>query len=141
MRRALGPLALCLVLGGAILVGSGAFDHASQGPLTRAIAIERDVRCPGSQCGDLSILQSRAPSSIALCNEIVAAVRHGESTSAILDTIVARYGTSILLSPPAGGLDTVLWAAPAVLAAIALAALAALVLRRRRTQIHGATVR
>ena len=107
-------------------------DHAPQQPLARATAIERDVRCPGAGCGDLSILQSRAPSSIALCNEIVAAVRHGQSTSAILATIVDRYGTSILLSPPAGGLDTILWVTPAVIGAIVLAALGTLVLRRRR---------
>jgi cytochrome c-type biogenesis protein CcmH/NrfF len=132
MRRAFGPVVLCLVLGATLLVGSGAFDRSAQGPLARAIAIERDVRCPGSGCGDLSILQSRAPSSIALCNEIVAAVGQGESTSAILATIVDRYGTSILLSPPAGGLDTVLWAAPAVVAAIAIAVLGASALRRRR---------
>jgi cytochrome c-type biogenesis protein CcmH/NrfF len=131
-RRALGPVLLCLVLGAALLAGSGVFDHSTAGPLARAIAIERDVRCPGTGCGDLSILQSRAPSSIALCNEIVAAVRHGQSTSAILATIVDRYGTSILLSPPGGGLDALLWITPALVAAIALGALVLLVLRRRR---------
>jgi cytochrome c-type biogenesis protein CcmH/NrfF len=90
------------------------------------------VRCPGSECGDLSVAQSVAPSSTALRNEIVAGVRDGQSDSHILAVIVARYGTGILLSPPTGGLDTVLWGAPVVLGVGAVASFGVLALRRRR---------
>lgn len=107
-RRRLGPVALCAVLGVALLVGSGALDAQHAGASARIAALERDVRCPGSECGDLSVAQSEAPSSIALRNEIAADVRGGQSDRDILATIVARYGTGILLSPPAGGLDTLL---------------------------------
>jgi len=131
-RRALGPLALCLVLGGALLIGSGVFDAGPVGPAARIASLERDVKCPGSECGDLSVAQSEAPSSVALRDEIVAGVRDGQSDSDILATIVDRYGTGILLSPPAGGLDTILWGAPVVLAAGAVASLGVFAVRRRR---------
>lgn len=132
LARAVGPVVLCLVLGGALLVGSGAFDAVAVGPHGRIVALEREVRCPGSGCGDLSVAQSYAPSSVALRNEIVQGVDSGQSDSDILATIVARYGTGILLSPPAGGLDTVLWGAPIALAAAAIAGLCVAVVRRRR---------
>jgi cytochrome c-type biogenesis protein CcmH/NrfF len=132
VRRVVGPVVLCLVLGGALLVGSGVFDATAVGPHGRIAALEREVRCPGSGCGDLSVAQSYAPSSIAVRNEIVEGVDNGQSDSDILATIVARYGTGILLSPPAGGLDTVLWGAPIVLAVAALASLTAVAVRRRR---------
>jgi cytochrome c-type biogenesis protein CcmH len=131
-RRLLGPIALCGVLGVALLVGSGAFDAQHAGAAARIAALERDVRCPGSECGDLSVAQSEAPSSIALRNEIATGVRGGQSDSDILATIVARYGTGILLSPPTGGLDTILWGAPVVLAAGAVGSLGVFVVRRRR---------
>jgi cytochrome c-type biogenesis protein CcmH len=132
VRHLFGPVALCLVLAAALVVGSGAFDAQHLGPAARVAALEREVACPGTECGDLSVAQSEAPSSVALRNEIAQGVHDGQSNRAILDAIVARYGTGILLSPPAGGLDTVLWGAPVVLAAGAIASLGALAVRRRR---------
>jgi cytochrome c-type biogenesis protein CcmH/NrfF len=132
VRRAIGPVALCLVLGSALLIGSGAFDVQHAGTAARIAALERDVRCPGSECGDLSVAQSEAPSSIALRNEIAAGVRDGQSDGDILAVIVDRYGTGILLSPPPGGLDTILWGAPVVLAAGAVASRGGFAVRRRR---------
>lgn len=131
LRAAVGPTLLLAVVGGALAVGSGAFDATAASAASRAVGIERDVRCPAAGCGDLSVLQSEAPSSIALRDEIQSLVDRGVPTSAILHKVAVQYGTSILLSPPAGGLDTVLWAAPAVGAAAAIAGLAVLGARRR----------
>jgi cytochrome c-type biogenesis protein CcmH len=132
VRPALAPVALCLVLGAALLVGSGVFDTGPVGPAARIASLERDVRCPGTDCGDLSVAQSEAPSSIALRNEIIDGVHGGQSDSDILATIVDRYGTGILLSPPSGGLDTILWGAPVVLGVGAIASLGVFAVRRRR---------
>jgi cytochrome c-type biogenesis protein CcmH len=131
MRRFLGPVAMGIVLGAALLVGSGIFDAPGSAASARITAIERDVKCPA--CVDLSVAQSNAPASIALRQWIVTEVHRGASTNAILDTIVARYGTQALLEPPPGGIDAVLWAVPTTLAVGGAAALALVVVRRRRT--------
>jgi len=128
-RRVAGPVLLGIVLGAALLVGSGAFDAPAPAAQTRISALERLVRCPS--CTDLSVAQSNAPSSIAVRDEIVAAVRSGRSDAAIIAAIEARYGASILLVPPAGGPDAVLWAGPVALA-VAVAACGAVVVARRR---------
>jgi cytochrome c-type biogenesis protein CcmH/NrfF len=129
-RRWLGPLACGLVLGGALLVGSGALSGAVPTAAGRVSAIERLVAAPPR--GDVSIAQSNSPSSIALRHQVAVEVAHGWSDERILDGIAARYGTQILLEPPAGGLDTVLWAAPVALAIGAAATLATIATRRRR---------
>ena len=128
----LGAVALLVALVGLFVVGSGAFDSTSGGDKGRIAALERDVRCPGTGCGDLSVAQSDDPSSIAVRNEIVADVHSGRSDADILATIAARYGNGVLLSPPSGGIDTVLWAAPLVVAGGAVASLGVFAVRRRR---------
>jgi cytochrome c-type biogenesis protein CcmH len=130
-RRLLGPIALALVLFVALLVGSGAFDAPAPAAATRVASLERLVRCPS--CEDLSVAQSISNSSIAVRHEITRSVAAGESDSQILDTLVARFGPSILLEPPPGGLDTLLWAVPLALGAGALVVGAAVVVRRRAT--------
>jgi cytochrome c-type biogenesis protein CcmH len=129
-RRLLAPIGLAVVLGAALLIGSGALSGASAGPGARIAGLERLVAAPPR--GDLSVAQSNAPGAIELRTEIVAEVAGGWSDERILDGIEARYGTQILLEPPAGGLDTVLWAAPVALAAGCAVALATSVVRRRR---------
>lgn len=129
-RRWLAPTATAVVLGAALLVGSGLFSP-SAGAAARAAGIERLVAAPPR--GDLSIAQSDEPAAAALRTQVVAEVAKGWSDERILDGIEARYGTQILLEPPAGGLDTVLWAAPVVLAVGAVASLAIVGVRRRRS--------
>jgi len=129
-RRWLGPIACGLVLAGALLVGSGAFSGAVGTAAARVAGIERLVAAPPR--GDLSIAQSNSPASIALRHQVAAEVARGWTDERILDGIEARYGTQILLEPPAGGLDTVLWAAPVALAIGAAAVLATVATRRRR---------
>lgn len=129
-RRWLAPAVLALVLGAALLVGSGALSGAKGGASARISNLERLVAAPPR--GDLSVGQSDAPAAIEVRNQIAAEVRRGWSDERILDAIEAHYGTQILLEPPAGGLDTVLWAAPVALAVGAAVVLATAVVRRRR---------
>jgi cytochrome c-type biogenesis protein CcmH/NrfF len=131
-RRWLAPGCLALVLAAALFVGSGALRGASSGAGARIAGLERVVAAPPR--GDLSVAQSNEPAAIEVRNQIVAEVTRGWSDERILDAIEAHYGTQILLVPPAGGLDTVLWAAPVALAVGAAAVMGtALVRRRRRT--------
>ncbi len=130
LRALVGPSLLLVVLGGALLVGSGAFASGSSSG-SRAVAIERDVKCPEEGCGDLSLLQSEAPVSDALRAQIAGEVARGVPTTSILAGLEARWGSGILLTPPAGGLDDVLWIAPGGLAAAAVGGAALVVVRRR----------
>ena len=119
------------VLGVALAVGAGV---GSSGPPTdaqRASAIEGQVRCPS--CDDLSVLQSAASSAVAVRRQIVAEVARGESATTIENGLVAQYGSSILLSPPASGLSSLVWYLPAAAGGIALCVLAAFFWRRSRS--------
>ncbi len=67
-----------LVLGVALLIGSGAFDSSPQTVAQRAAAIETNVRCPS--CTDLSVAQSNSTTAIAVRNQIESMVAAGSST-------------------------------------------------------------
>jgi cytochrome c-type biogenesis protein CcmH len=96
--------------------------------LTRINHLETLVRCPA--CEDISVAVSDATSAIAVRHEIARDVHRGESDNAILTSLEAVYGTSILLSPPTSGLGTLLWAVP--VAVLLLAVVIGLRLARRR---------
>ena len=53
-----------VVLGVALLIGSGLFDGTPATGAQRAAAIEANVRCPS--CTDLSVAQSNATTAIAV---------------------------------------------------------------------------
>ncbi len=130
VRRLLGPVsavAVVVVAAVALAVGAG------RGPATvaqRAAAVESRIRCPS--CEDISVADSDAPSAIAARRQIQAMVRAGASDGAIERSFVARYGPSILLAPPASGLDALVWVVPAVGLAGAIVALGVLYWRRAR---------
>jgi cytochrome c-type biogenesis protein CcmH len=96
--------------------------------LTRINHLETLVRCPA--CEDISVAVSDATSAIAVRHQITRDVHRGESDNAILTSLEAVYGTSILLSPPTSGLGTLLWAVP--VAVLLLAVVIGLRLARRR---------
>jgi cytochrome c-type biogenesis protein CcmH/NrfF len=76
----------------------------------RIAHLETLVRCPA--CHDLSVAESNQTSALAVRNEITQKVKAGVSDSAILTSLEATYGTSILLSPPTSGLGVLLWVVP-----------------------------
>ena len=94
----------------------------------RVAHLESLVRCPS--CEDLSVAQSDATSALAVRHEIEARVRAGASDTAILTSLEAAYGPSVLLTPPTSGLGALLWAVPA--AGVGTLGLVVVRLARRR---------
>jgi cytochrome c-type biogenesis protein CcmH len=125
--RVLLPL---VVLGVALLVGSGAFDSAPQTVAQRAAAIEADVRCPA--CTDVSVADSNSTTAIAVRHQIENLVAAGSSDADIDQTLVSEYGQTILLVPPDAGGFPLIWVIPAVLGAATLVAVGVLFWRRSR---------
>lgn len=125
--RVLLPL---LVLGVALLIGSGVFDSSTQTVAQRAAVIEANVRCPA--CTDLSVAQSNSTTAIAVRHQIESMVASGSSTADIDQTLVSEYGQTILLTPPDSGGIPLIWVIPLVLGAGAVAAVGVLFWRRNR---------
>lgn len=76
----------------------------------RELRIERSLACP--QCTDLPV----DVCDRAICNDMRAIIKQkiaaGESDAAIRQYFVSRYGTRVLLAPPAGGFHIVNWLMP-----------------------------
>jgi len=119
-----------VVLGVALLIGSGAFDSATSNQSQRAAAIEATVRCPS--CTDLSVAQSNATTAIAVRHQIEQLVAQGRSTASIEQVLVSEYGPTILLVPPDAGGVPVIWIIPIVLVVGALVGVGVVFWRRSR---------
>lgn len=130
-RPWLGPLALLVVVVVALLVGSGVLGGGRTTAAQRAQALETQIRCPS--CVDISAADSSAATAASLRHQILQWVRAGRTDQDIENMLVARYGLSILLSPPASGLNAAVWVVPALAGSAALGALAVLFWRRSRT--------
>jgi cytochrome c-type biogenesis protein CcmH len=125
-----GAIALVVVAAIALLIGSGAFDR---GPVTadqRIAHLESVVKCPA--CEDISVAQSTAPSALAVRNQIVAMVHAGRSDDEVTSALVAQYGSTVLLLPPATGATAILWILPLALGVIT--AIMVVVIIRQRTR-------
>ena len=120
-----------VVLGVALLIGSGVFDGGSSSVAQRAAAIEANVRCPS--CTDLSVAQSNATTAIAVRHQIEHLVAEGRSTASIQQVLVSEYGPTILLVPPDAAGVPLIWIIPAVLGAAALAGVGVVFWRRSRS--------
>jgi cytochrome c-type biogenesis protein CcmH len=120
-----------VVLGVALAIGAGVGSSSPPTDAQRAAAIEAQVRCPS--CDDLSVAQSTASSALAVRHQILTEVEHGMSATGIENGLVAQYGSSILLSPPASGLSALVWYVPAVAGGLALCALVVFFWRRSRS--------
>lgn len=126
----LGPAVLLLVVGAALLVGSGALSTTPQDAAQRAASLETTIRCPS--CIDVSVADSQVATAATLRHQILQWERQGLSSQQIDNIVVGRYGPSILLIPPSSGLSSLLWIVPVVGAVVALAALGTLFWRRSR---------
>ncbi len=94
----------------------------------RARALSQGLRCP--VCQNENIDDSNAPIARDLRILLRERLTAGDSDQQAVDYIVARYGEFVLLDPPAGGANLLLWlAGPAMLVAGGAIAFAAL--RRR----------
>jgi cytochrome c-type biogenesis protein CcmH/NrfF len=119
-----------VVLGVALLIGSGAFDSTPQTVAQRAALIEANVRCPA--CTDLSVAESNSTTAIAVRHQIQGMVAEGSSTADIDQTLVSEYGQSILLTPPDSGGIPLIWVIPLVLGIGVVVAVGVLFWRRSR---------
>ena len=119
-----------VVLAVALLVGSGVFSSTPATTAQRAAAIEADVRCPS--CTDVSVAQSNETTALAVRHEILGMVKQGQSAADIDQTLVAEYGPTILLVPPAPGGIALIWILPIVLGAAAVVIITVFFVRRSR---------
>jgi len=112
-------LLLALVVGAALVVGTHRPGAQTAGQ--RASVIASEVRCP--QCSGESAEVSDAPAAKAVRQFILQGVQAGETNGQIEQQIEDRYGSDILLRPPAAGVAGLVWVLPVVALVVALGGL------------------
>jgi cytochrome c-type biogenesis protein CcmH len=110
---------------------SAAFGlHAAEDTEQRIRHLSGKLRC--LVCQNQTLADSPAELAVDLRRQLQEQVRAGRSDEQILDFMVQRYGDFVLYEPPFKASTALLWLGPFVLLAAALAALVA-ILRRRRS--------
>jgi len=132
-RRWTPWVVLVIVLGGALLIGSRGSGPDS--PDERAAKIEAEVRCP--TCAGQSALVSDAPAAKAVRTFVAQEVAAGRSDGVIERELTDRYGSDILLRPPASGIDGLVWFLPIVVLVVGAGGLV-LAFRRWRAEARAA---
>ena len=120
---------LGVVLVAALVVGSGVLDSSPPTATQRAHDIESVIRCPS--CEDLSVADSTAQTAVTVRATVRELVAEGRTDQQIEDYLVARYGSSIVLDPPASGWTLLVWLLPVAGGLVAVTALVAVLVRRR----------
>ncbi len=120
---------LAVVLVAALVIGSGVLSSAPPTASERAASIESVLRCPS--CEDLSVADSSAPTAVTVRATVRQLVGQGESDQQIESYLTARYGSSIVLDPPASGLSLLVWLLPLLAGAVVVAGVVTVMLRRR----------
>ncbi|MCC7032215.1 MAG: cytochrome c-type biogenesis protein CcmH [Acidobacteria bacterium] len=92
----------------------------------------REVMSPF--CPGLTLADCPSPNAFELRKDIQARLERGESREAIVDALVAQYGTELLSDPSDTPIGRVVWGVPFLLAALAAGVLAWLVRRMTRGQ-------
>ncbi len=126
---------LGVVVLAALVVGSGVLSSSPPTPAQRAASIESVVRCP--TCEDLSVAQSSAPTAVAVRAAVAQQIAAGRSDQQIEAYLVDRYGSSIVLDPPARGWSLLVWLFPLAGGLVALGAVARVLVRRWSTGDQG----
>src|ERR1700683_3276827 len=122
---------LGVVLVGALIIGSGALSGPPPTASQRASAIESVIRCPS--CEDLSVAQSSASTAVAVRATVTHLVAEGWTDQQIEQFLVARYGASIILDPPARGVTLAVWLLPILGGLAVLSALVIVMVRRQHS--------
>ena len=126
MRRASRALAIAILS----LLCLSAVASAADVYSARTLQIARQLNCP--ICAGESVADSQSELARQMRGIIEQKVQAGESDKQIKDYFVARYGNSVLASPPKSGLTLALWWLPVV--AIAIGGLALVLFLRERTR-------
>jgi cytochrome c-type biogenesis protein CcmH len=113
----------------ALVVGTGVLHSSPPTAAQRAASIDSDIRCPS--CEDLSVATSSAPTAVTVRTTVRQLVGQGRTDQQIEQYLTARYGTSIVLDPPASGWSLLVWVLPLAGGAVAVAGLAVVLVRRR----------
>ena len=128
MRRWL-PLALLAgLLVVALAVAARPEVDRSEGARVERIA--REVRCP--TCQGLSVAESDAEAATAVKVFIRDRLREGATDAEVKAELQERFGTGILLRPPATGVSGLVWALPVAAFVAAVGGLAYAFWRWRR---------
>jgi cytochrome c-type biogenesis protein CcmH len=128
LRRRTAWVALAVVVVVALVIG--ARTPAAQTPAQKAASIASEVRCP--TCEGQSAEVSDAAAAQAVRTFILTEVEAGQSRGRIEQELEDRYGSDILLRPPASGIAGLVWVLPIVALVLAVAGLA-VAFRRWRT--------
>jgi cytochrome c-type biogenesis protein CcmH len=130
-RRWLQWVALTVVVMGALVLGAQG-QHHDPNIDAHVRRVASQVRCP--TCSGQSVADSNAASSQAIRDDIRTRIQEGQSDGAIRSFLVSRYGSDILLNPPASGVSGLVWALPVMGFIIAIGGLG---LAFRRWRAHG----
>ena len=96
----------------------------------RMLAITGELRC--LVCQNQTIADSHADLAVDLRQEVREMLKRGMTDDQVRGYMTDRYGDFILYRPPLKAATAVLWLGPALLLAVALAALALVIRRRSR---------
>jgi cytochrome c-type biogenesis protein CcmH len=126
---------LAAVLVVALVIGSGVLSSAPPTAQERAQSIESSLRCPS--CEDLSVAESSASTAVTVRATVTQMIAEGKTNQQIVDFLVARYGPSMVLDPPASGWSLLVWLLPLLGGLAALTVLVTVLVRRRDTSDSG----
>lgn len=127
MQRWLIMAALGIVLVVALAVA--ARPEVDRSEAARVLRIAQEVRCP--TCRGLSVAESNAEAATAVKVFIGERLSQGASDAQVKSELQERFGTGILLRPPASGFSGLVWAIPVAAFVTAVAGLAYAFLRWR----------
>ena len=125
-RRLAGMVLAALMVG---VAATAALAFQTDTPLAdpaqeaRAVALAKELRC--LVCQNQSIMESDADLAKDLRGIVRERIAAGDSDAQVKQYVVERYGDFVLLRPPFKAKTWALWLGPALIAAAALAALAA----------------
>ena len=122
-RWRLGLVWLAMVVALGVAFGYDALaSHHRQSLDQQVAAIANQVRCPS--CQDETAENSATQTAAAVRATIRQRLLAGQGQAQIEAYLESRYGPSILLRPPAGGLSGLVWVLPVAAAVAALGGLA-----------------
>jgi len=123
---------IAVAVGASLVIGAHkASPRTAQATLAlRTTQVASVIRCP--VCDGLSVQESSVPIARDLRALIQHDLKSGMSTSQVEDSLVARYGQSILLEPQRHGITLLVWLAPLAAALAGLLGLGFFLWRRGR---------
>jgi len=124
VRRSLAALSALLL---AAVLASGARADSAEDEARR---IGQEIQCP--VCQGLSVADSPSQLATQMRGIIRSKLEAGEDRDAIVAYFVARYGESILMTPPRSGAGLGIWLAP-YLGALAVLGFVFFMIRRRQS--------